>query len=184
MKTPLRKFQRDRAHRIIRKFCPDFRAERISEIEPEALLQTGIKAVLLDLDNTLLPWKGHEIPSETIDWVKSCKDAGLKLCLVSNTRNRPRLTKLSEILGVPFVVGRMKPSREMFGHAIEKLNVKPKETVMVGDQMFTDVWGGNRMGILTIWVEPMAKREFFGTKISRMAEKIVKRAIRKAEDLS
>lgn len=184
MNPPLHKLQRARASQLLRRFCPDYRAVRISDVDPKTLLDAGVKAVLLDLDNTLLPWKGHELPQESIDWVKKCLAAGLQLCLVSNTRNRPRLLKLSELLGVPFVVGKMKPSKEMFKHALKMLDAKPAETVMVGDQMFTDIWGGNRMGIRTIWVEPIAKREFFGTKISRVAERIVKRALRKAEDIS
>ncbi len=182
MNTPIRKFKRALAPAWLQKFCPDFRANQISEIDPQLLINAGINAVLLDLDNTLLPWKGHELPETTINWVKDCKSKGLIFCLVSNTRNRPRLEHLSRTLDIPFVIGKMKPSRQMFHAAMKKIGTTPNQTIMIGDQMFTDIWGGNRVGIKTLWVEPMAKREFFGTKISRMAEKWVKKAINKAEE--
>jgi HAD superfamily phosphatase (TIGR01668 family) len=138
----------------------------------------GIKGVLIDLDNTLLPWKGLEIPKETFDWITAGKALGLKLCLVSNTRNLVRLRDMGEKLDIPAVAPtRMKPSRSGFRRALEILELDAGEAIMIGDQMFTDVWGGNRAGIRTIWVERMAEREFFGTKFSRMVERLLSRFI-------
>lgn len=135
--------------------------------------------MLLDVDNTLLPWKGMKFPETTLEWIRRCKQVGLALCIVSNTRNRPRLKILSEKLGIPHATGRMKPSRDAFHDAIRITGVPARETIMIGDQLFTDVWGANRMGIPTIWVQPMAKREFFGTKFSRLAERAIVRLLRR-----
>ncbi|MDQ2985460.1 MAG: YqeG family HAD IIIA-type phosphatase [Armatimonadota bacterium] len=165
---------------FLRRFCPDFMVKRIRDVDPNDLVLLGIKGVLLDLDNTLLPWKSHEIPVETTDWISKCKAAGLKLCLVSNTRNLARLRDMAETMQLPAVApAKMKPSRMGFVQALEILGVVPGEAVMIGDQMFTDVWGGNRAGIRTIWVERMADREFFGTKFSRMIERLLSRFIHK-----
>jgi HAD superfamily phosphatase (TIGR01668 family) len=168
------RFEKDSAPGFLRRFCPDYRVKNVGDIDPEDLAASGIKGVLLDLDNTLLPWKGSEIPDETFRWLEKCRDAGLKLCLVSNTRNIPRLEEIAHKLGIPAVrAWKMKPSKDGFHVALEKLGLQPSEAIMVGDQMFTDVWGGNRMGMITIWVERMHPREFVGTKISRMLESVV-----------
>ncbi|HWP31966.1 MAG TPA: YqeG family HAD IIIA-type phosphatase [Fimbriimonadales bacterium] len=175
------KYHREKAPKWLRRFCPDYHALRIHHIEPDSLKKEGIKAVLLDVDNTLLPWKGMQTPKETLEWVKKCREIGLKLCLVSNTRNPRRLKILSEEWGIPFVRGRNKPAKSGFQKALELLDVKPEETVMIGDQIFTDIWGGNRAGIRTILVRPMHPREFIGTKVSRIAEKWLVKFLPKAE---
>jgi HAD superfamily phosphatase (TIGR01668 family) len=175
-------FDRTKVTPFLRRFCPDFMVERIRDIDPQDLISGDVKGVLLDLDNTLLPWKSHDMPTETIDWVRRCQEAGLKLCLVSNTRNLTRLRDMADLMGLPAVAPtKMKPSRMGFLQALELLEVDAANAVMIGDQMFTDVWGGNRAGIRTIWVERMAKREFFGTRFSRMAERFLSRWIRKGQ---
>ncbi|RMG25466.1 MAG: YqeG family HAD IIIA-type phosphatase [Armatimonadetes bacterium] len=171
---------RSRVPSGLRRFCPDHHVRSVAEIDPLHLREAGIEAVLLDLDNTLVAWKGHEIPDSTREWVQKCKEAGLKLCLVSNTRNAPRLEALSQELDVPYVRAKMKPSRQGFMRALERLQVKPEHAVMVGDQLFTDVWGANRMGMRSIWVERIHPREFVGTRVSRMVERILLRWLRKA----
>ena len=177
-------FDRTKVTPFLRRFCPDFMVERIRDIDPQDLIAWDVKGVLLDLDNTLLPWKSHDMPTETIDWVRRCQEAGLKLCLVSNTRNLTRLRDMADLMGLPAVAPtKMKPSRMGFLQALELLEVDAANAVMIGDQMFTDVWGGNRAGIRTIWVERMAKREFFGTRFSRMAERLLSRWIRKGQSV-
>ncbi|MFN8139813.1 MAG: YqeG family HAD IIIA-type phosphatase [Fimbriimonadales bacterium] len=175
------RYERSEVQSAFRRFCPSFRARKLSEIVPSELVASGIKAVLLDVDNTLVNWKAMHIPEETSAWIQDCMNAGLKLCLVSNTRNPARLHELSNRLGIPYARGKMKPSRQPFEDALRKVNATVAEAVMVGDQMFTDVWGGNRMGMITIWLEPRHSREFFGTKISRVAEKAVGRLIERAK---
>lgn len=176
------RFDKERAPAILRRFCPDYHIERIWDIDPKDLVAAGFCGVLLDLDNTLLPWKGSELPPETVAWIEACRAAGLKMCLVSNTRNVPRLRAIGERLNVEVVMPRrMKPAREGFQRALAHLNLSPSEVVMVGDQMFTDIWGGNRMGLCTIWVERVHHREFFGTKISRFFERVIMGILRRSE---
>jgi HAD superfamily phosphatase (TIGR01668 family) len=171
-------FQRDAAPKYLRRFCPDYHVTSIEQISPEDLVEHGVKGVLLDLDNTLLPWKSSDIPASTLDWIASCKKCGLKLCLVSNTRNLPRLEAIAKRMDIAYIRGKMKPSRDGFRRGLEMIGCTAKESVMIGDQMFTDIWGGNRAGTRTIWVEKMAPREFIGTRVSRVLERIVLRMLR------
>jgi uncharacterized protein len=143
----------------------------VTEVSVEDLRRAGIEAVLLDLDNTLVAWQRSEIPDSVLDWLTQLRNAGIKLYLISNTRFGRRLMMLSERLGIPYVRRAWKPRRRGFMEAMERLGVDPEHTAMVGDQMFTDVLGGNRLGLYTVMVKPMARREFIGTKVSRLFER-------------
>ncbi|MBL8049443.1 MAG: YqeG family HAD IIIA-type phosphatase [Chthonomonas sp.] len=141
---------------------------------PSEIAASGYKLVLLDVDNTLVPWRGEEFSPEVSAWVADAKAAGLQLCIISNTKRPERLARLSEILGIEAMRGKFKPSREMFLAAMKKFNSEPAQTLMIGDQLFTDILGGNRSGIATIWVRQMGESEFAGTRhISRRAERLV-----------
>jgi hypothetical protein len=151
--------------------CPHrYCADGVTEIDPAELRAAGIDAVLLDLDNTLVGWQRHDIPGEVVEWIAGLKRAGIRLCLLSNTRHGRRLVSLSERLDVPYVRRAWKPRRRGFVSALAELGAEPARTAMIGDQMFTDVLGGNRMGLYTVMVRPMHRREFLGTKVSRAAE--------------
>lgn len=154
-----------------RRYCP----RGVTELSPADLRAAGLEAVLLDLDNTLVPWKGTLLTNEVREWVRGLHEVGLKLYLVSNARMGPRLTTLSKELDVPFVRRAWKPRRKGFEYAMARLGVDPAHTAMVGDQMFTDVLGGNRLGLYTVMVPPIARREFLGTKVSRLFECVVLR---------
>jgi HAD superfamily phosphatase (TIGR01668 family) len=165
------RFRKDEPPRWLRRWCPDEHVQSVAEITPEHLQAIGVRALLLDLDNTITPWRSRQVPSEIADWVKRMQEAGIQLCFVSNTRNLGRLQWLSEQLKIPYARGPMKPRRTMLRRALEMLGVEPQHAAIVGDQLFTDVWGGNRLGIYTIWVRPMHPREFIGTRVSRQVEK-------------
>src|SRR5437016_13076350 len=159
--------RRTRLHVLCpRRFCH----KGVTEIGVEELAAAGIDTVLLDLDNTLVGWQRRDVPADVLAWLEELRAAGMKLCLVSNTHFGRRLRALSEELGIPYVRRAWKPRKRGFLNAIKELGSEPSKTVMIGDQMFTDVLGGNRAGVYTIMVKPMARREFLGTKVSRVAE--------------
>jgi hypothetical protein len=162
------------------RWCPDEVVSSVTDIDPTTLVQQGIRAVLLDLDNTLVPWQRMDVPEVIRHWVEAMKQTGLRLCLVSNTRRRRRLEVISKDLGIAYVPKAFKPRRYGLRQALEQLGTAPQQAVMIGDQIFTDVWGGNRMGMRTILVLPMARREFIGTKVSRLLERILLWAYRRA----
>lgn len=155
------------------RIVPDVRA-----IDLARLADQGKRLVLLDVDNTLVPWRKEEIPTWVVEWIEQGRSLGLEFCILSNTRHPARLGRLSERLGVPFLRGRFKPNPAMYHMALAKFGASPAEAVMVGDQLFTDVLGANRSGIDAIWVQPMTKRDFIGTKLSRLGERLVSRHLR------
>jgi HAD superfamily phosphatase (TIGR01668 family) len=161
-------------------WCPDEVVSSVTDIHPAQLVERGIQAVLLDLDNTLVPWQKVDVPDAVRQWIEAMKAAGLCLCLVSNTRRRRRLEVLAKELGIAYVPKAFKPRRYGLRQALAQLQSTPERAVMIGDQIFTDVWGGNRMGMHTILVLPMARREFIGTKVSRLLERILLWVYRRA----
>jgi HAD superfamily phosphatase (TIGR01668 family) len=153
--------------------CPRRYYASVTEIDVEELRRAGITAVLLDLDNTLVGWQRCDVLPEIRVWLRSLKEAGMKLCLVTNTRPRKRLQALSQELEIPYVPHPWKPRKKGFIQAMQELGVDSSKTIMIGDQMFTDVLGGNRAGVSTLLVRPLTRREFIGTKVSRVVEKVL-----------
>lgn len=170
-------FDRDSAGGLVRRIMPSRASETLSHIDLEQLASDGKKCILIDADNTLLPWRSLDIPQETLDWIAKGRSLGIRFCIISNTRNKARLEDVANRLGAFFVEGKFKPSREMFHKAMDVLGVTADECVMIGDQLFTDIFGANRAGIDAIWVKQMHPREFAGTKINRMAELLARPAM-------
>lgn len=168
------RFDREKVGWFLRHFSPISSHNGLSDVLLDALYATGKRLVLLDVDNTLLLWKSEEIPQETLDWLGKGRKLGMEFCIISNTRRVNRLGRLADRLGVPYVRGRFKPSRQMFRVAMGKYGVTSEQTVMVGDQLFTDVLGANRAGIDAIWVKPMGERELFMTRFNRIFERKIR----------
>lgn len=164
----------------LRKLCPSQSCETIYDIDLDALKTRNKKLILLDVDNTILPWKSEDYTSELIAWVSKVKAAGLQLCILSNTRHPARLLRICAKLEIDHIRDKFKPSKRMYEIALARYGIKKEEAVMVGDQLFTDILGANRTGIDAIWVKPIAYREFAGTKISRLGERLVRKRLYKA----
>ena len=160
---------------------PDILVNHVADVTPEMLRARGIRAVVTDLDNTLVPWRGTDIAEEITAWLLALKDAGVAVCIASNTRHPSRLERLAAQMGILHVPGNAsKPRRRGLRIALGLLEAGPDETAMVGDQLFTDVLAGNRLGLTTILVNPLTTREFIGTKlVSRTAERWILRGARK-----
>ena len=136
-------------------FRATYVADSIYDISVEALARRGIKLLLADLDNTLVPY-GVPLPDQKlINWRDELAAYGITLFVLSNNRheNRPRI--FSEGLEVPFIGHAGKPKTPSFYKAMEDMRVTKEQTAIVGDQIFTDVLGGNRAGIATILVKPI-----------------------------
>ena len=127
----------------------------IYDIDLSALKTAGIRLLLADLDNTLVPY-GVPLPTEQVRaWKEKLNEYGITLFVLSNNRhaNRPRI--FSEGLGVPFIGHAGKPAKRGFIQAMEQMGATAEQTALVGDQIFTDVLGGNRAGVTTILVKPI-----------------------------
>jgi HAD superfamily phosphatase (TIGR01668 family) len=165
-------------HKILKYLAPKEHVDNIFMINPQHLINMGIKGIAADLDNTLLPWKNDVFLPEVLAWIDELKNSDFKICLVSNAKPQ-RVKNLAKILDVPAVWKAVKPSRGAFRKALDILQLKPSEVAMIGDQIFTDTLGGNRAGFYTILVSPLEKKEFAGTMLVRKIERLVLRALRR-----
>ena len=156
--------------------CPDEAHSRLVDIDLEGLLQKGIRALILDLDNTLVKWHEAEVPAEVDHWVDQAKARGFKLCIASNALPE-RVKLIAGRLGIPYVSGALKPRRTPFRKALMRMDVVSQETAVVGDQIFTDVLGGNRLGLYTILTRPLSRKEFPTTRMLRGLENWVIRKL-------
>lgn len=136
-----------------------FKADRVCgsifDLDGPALAERGITLLLADLDNTLAPY-GVPLPADKVRaWNEKLKAAGVTLFILSNNRHAERPRVFCEALGVPFIGHAGKPKADSFFKAMEQMGASPAQTAIVGDQIFTDVLGGNRAGVTTILVKPI-----------------------------
>ncbi len=158
---------------------PDIYVESILDLPLSKLYDLGIRTFILDLDNTVTEWNSREVSREVVTWMKAVKELGFKACIVSNN-GWERVESVAEGLGIPFVSKAGKPRRKAFRRALEVMDSSQAETAVIGDQIFTDILGGNRMNLFTILVVPINNREFIGTRIMRKFEIMVLRKINQA----
>ena len=151
---------------------PKIYVNSVYNIDLKKLKKTKkMKGIIVDLDNTLVAWGQKEISQKTIDWVKEAKRLGFKICIVSNT-NSKRVAEFAKIFNIPYHSKYFKPFSIAFNNGLKILDTKKSETVVIGDQIFTDIWGGNRLKLLTILVVPIVKKDSIGTFLHRNLEKI------------
>ena len=151
---------------------PKIYVNSVYNIDLKKLKKTKkMKGIIVDLDNTLVAWGQKEISQKTIDWVKEAKRLGFKICIVSNT-NSKRVAEFAKIFNIPYHSKYFKPFSIAFNNGLKILNTKKSETAVIGDQIFTDIWGGNRLKLLTILVVPIVKKDSIGTFLHRNLEKI------------
>jgi len=157
---------------ILKNLYPDNYYESIFDIDIEDLKSLEIKGIVVDIDNTIVPWNDKELSEEVFNWFKKLIKEGFKLCLISNGMSK-RVKYFSNQLDIPAIGKAVKPRKKAFKKALNILDVQKDKIAVIGDQIFTDVLGGNRMGFTTILVDPLNKQEFITTKIMRFLEKLV-----------
>ncbi|WP_069649456.1 YqeG family HAD IIIA-type phosphatase [Caloranaerobacter ferrireducens] len=162
------------------KLLPDLYVNTIFDIDLKTLKAKGIDSIIVDIDNTLVSWETEYASEEVVDWFKRIKELGFKCCIISNN-TKDRVVKFNRNLEVYAIHRAVKPRKKPFLKAIKLMNTKPSKTVVIGDQIFTDILGGNRLGAYTILVVPISKKEFFWTRIIR---KLERRILRKIEKVS
>jgi HAD superfamily phosphatase (TIGR01668 family) len=151
--------------------------ETLFDIDIDALAAQGIRGIIFDLDNTIIPWDSREMDATIVAWLRDVLDRGFKVAIVSNNW-RGRVREIAARFDLPFVSRAYKPAKTGFRRALAELGLEPGEVAVVGDQLFTDVLGGNRLGLMTIWVKPLSANEFIGTLIQRRAERLAVRMLR------
>ncbi|HLQ70927.1 MAG TPA: YqeG family HAD IIIA-type phosphatase [Bacillota bacterium] len=166
---------------MLKRFIPNEYVKSIFDIRPTALLSKGIKGIITDLDNTLVPWNVNKPTEEIGNWIKKMKDNGIQVTIISNN-NRLRVKTFSDPIEIPYVASARKPLGRAFRQATKQMKLKKEEVVVIGDQLLTDILGGNRAGYYTILVVPIVQSDAAITKFNRKIErKILNRLRRKGK---
>lgn len=143
---------------------------RVNDINLAELRKLGISGLMLDLDNTLVRYDSEDMDQEFQAWVAQAKAEGFKVCLVSNGKPK-RVLRFAQLMDIPAVIRAFKPKRSPFLQALKLLDKEVPQVAMIGDQMFTDILGANRLGIYTILISPLGKKEFSTTRLVRKLER-------------
>lgn len=157
---------------------PTYYFKSIYEIPVEFFVENGIQGILFDIDNTLEPY-ASELPGEKcIELFKKLESAGIKTAIISNN-HKDRVEKFAEPLNTDCYYESLKPKTENIFSAIEKMGLSTKDVVIVGDQLFTDIWAGSRAGIRSIFLDKISNVEGKFVKFKRLIEVPFVKKIRK-----
>ena len=144
----------------------------VYDIDLNRLARRGIRGLIVDLDNTLVGYNRADASVELVNWVAKTRKMGFDVCIVSN-KLTARVEAFSRAIGVKSVPKAAKPRRRGFMLAMAKMGTQSETTAVVGDQVFTDILGGNRLGLYTILVRPLDDHEFLTTRLVRRIERMV-----------
>lgn len=159
-------------------FIPDIYQKSIYDIDYKHLKEKGIKCILFDLDNTLVPVKTDSPTKKVKELFIYLENMGFKVIIVSNS-NKKRLIPFKEGLNVDVAASAHKPLKKKYLKIMDIYKFKEFEIVAIGDQLLTDIYGANRVGITSILVNRIGEYEKIGTKINRFFEKFLYRYFNK-----
>ncbi len=145
----------------------------VDRIDIDALLREGVRCVLIDRDNTCVPRDDTVAPPEILDWLARAREAGMRTMMVSNNTHKRAVARSSAELGCEAVAPAFKPVPFALGIAMRQAGVTADQTVMVGDQVFTDVIAGNLAGVRTILVRPQSEKDLWYTLIIRRIDRAI-----------
>jgi HAD superfamily phosphatase (TIGR01668 family) len=163
---------------MLKKLCPKLQTDSVSDLDLADLKRRGIQGIIFDLDNTLVAWKQDRLAPEVVDIIKQARLLGFKMSILSNAMEH-RVEVVANLLDIPYVSRAVKPRKSPFRKAMELMGTSQDTTAVVGDQLFTDILGGNRMKLYTIWISPLSTTEFISTKAVRKIERMVVKRFRK-----
>ena len=151
-------------------FCPTIYVNKVTDISKTMLQNHKIKAVLLDIDNTLSLHNTNKPFDGVNEWLDEIKKLKIKLLILSNRSNVQSVDSFAKKLNLEYVANAKKPFQAGFNRAISMLNLPRENILLVGDQIFTDILGANIAGIKSALVEPQDKNESLFIKIKRLFE--------------
>lgn len=160
------------------KYVPDLYQKSIYAINYQKLWNQGIKCLLFDLDNTIVPPSIKEPTKKIKELFDDLKKIGFRVIIFSNATKK-RLKPFKDMLEVDCSALSKKPCKKKFLLVLSEYNYTINEVAIIGDQIITDVLGGNKIGILTILVNPISKKDLFITKGNRLLERIIIRKLSK-----
>ena len=166
---------------MLNKLYPDTYLDSIDDIDFEMYYKKGIRGIVSDIDNTLVP---HGAPADEhiIKVFEKIHGMGIDTCLISNNK-KLRVEPFAKAVNSKFIYDAHKPSRESYKKAMELMNTDKESTLFIGDQIFTDIWGANRTGIETVMLKQIDKKEEIQIILKRIPDKLIlwlwKRKVRK-----
>jgi len=135
-------------------FLPDVVLPHLTDVTPALLRELSVTALLLDFDNTIVPYTTDRPTPEMDAWLRGIRESGIFLCVVSNT-HKPRAGLFCEKYGIPCVTGSRKPFQKGIREALARFSLARASTALIGDQIFTDVLGANRGGLTSVLITPI-----------------------------
>ena len=156
---------------------PNAYFNNVQEITIEFLMKNKIKALILDVDNTLIDIY-QNLSDDIITWSNGLQGQGIKMYILSNTNKEEKVSKVAKKLEIPYEMFAHKPFKKGFLKLQKNLKIKPENIAVVGDQIFTDVIGGNRCDMFTILVDPVTSKDFWYTAWKRPIENRLKKKIK------
>lgn len=159
-------------------FLPNEQLNSIHDIRADHLQNKGIKGIITDLDNTLVPWNVRDANAKVIHWFRHLQKHDIKIIIISNN-DEERVSIFSKPLDLPFIAHAKKPLKHSFKKAAKQLELQHHEIAVVGDQLLTDILGGNLGGFYTILVKPIVETDAKITRFNRKIERRILNYLRK-----
>jgi HAD superfamily phosphatase (TIGR01668 family) len=156
----------------VERFRADHHADTLPDVSLDDLAARGMRGIVVDLDNTVCAYRRPELAPGVAEWVAAARDRGFALVLVSNNFTE-RVTAVGAQLGIPVVPNALKPLPFAFLRALKLLGTPRRATVVIGDQLFTDVLGAKFLGLRTILTKPLVEKDFPLTRLLRFLERTI-----------
>ena len=160
------------------KFVPEYYFKTFNEASAEFLTSIGVKGIVLDVDNTLEPYE-NPLPGDHVkEWLTELKEQGISAAIVSNNGGE-RINLFNSELGLPVYYKAKKPFKKNVLNAMKDMGTDKSNTILMGDQVFTDVWAAHNTGIRAILVPPIKDKTDVFTKFKRLLEKPILKKYKK-----
>lgn len=156
---------------MLERFYPDYEVEAAYTIDYAGLYEAGYRGIIYDIDNTLVP-HGAPADEQAIQLFEDLRSIGYDTVLLSNNKE-PRVKSFAEKVGSKYIYKAGKPGQKGYERAMELMDTNKANTIFVGDQLFTDIWGAKKAGIRTYLVAPIHPKEEIQIVLKRYLEKIV-----------
>ena len=159
-------------------FVPEYYFETFDKASAEFLLSIGVKGIVLDVDNTLEPYENPTPGAHVVAWLESLKAVGISAAIVSNNGGE-RINLFNKELGLPAYYKAKKPFKKNVLNAMQDMGTDKSNTILMGDQVFTDVWAAHNTGLKAILVPPIKDKTDVLTRFKRLLEKPVLKKYKK-----
>jgi len=160
------------------RFVPELTIKHYRDLDIEGLRDWGCKLLLLDIDNTLVPYD-VPLPDEAIaEFIGGLHSAGITVILISNNRAH-RVKTFAQELGLEAYHFAKKPLALTYRKIMRTKGLEPGQVVCLGDQLLTDIWGAHNAGCRAIWARPLVKKDLFSTRFNRVFERLIIRKLQK-----